>query len=194
MKKRPDMQVVGAKIYRLRREKGLCIVDFARELEQPLWLVMLLESAHMPRSKRLIDLLPDSAIETLLREIREVYGVSNRWLTTRYQSPKHPPLPGEEQPLDPLMYLPVTLSSSDFMSLLDHMLALMTPGPNRLTATESMLREITAGLLTLFQLQQALLRQDGCDALAQQEHQHLQLLIQQRLDQLTPGATPDQAA
>ncbi len=41
MAKRPDMQVVGGKIAHLRREKGLCAAAFAREIEQPTWLVML---------------------------------------------------------------------------------------------------------------------------------------------------------
>ncbi len=48
MAKRPDMQVVGEKIARLRRAKGLCAAAFAREIDQPAWLITRHPSSTHP--------------------------------------------------------------------------------------------------------------------------------------------------
>ena len=180
MAKRPDMQVVGAKIAHLRREKGLCAAAFAREIEQPVWLIMLLESAHMEQSKQLIDLLPDSAIEEFLREIREVYGVSERWLTTRYQSPKHPPLPDAE-PVPTPMLLPVCISPEDTMAVLDDMMALAQPDPRNLLQNESLFRQSLKAVVRLHQLQLAQLKQNGQAELAEQHRQCFKQLQEERI-------------
>ena len=185
MKKRPNMEVVGGKIARLRREKELCIVTFAREIEQPVWLLMLLENAHDAQCRHLIDLLPDGLIENLLREVREVYGVSERWLTTRYQSSKQPPLPEPELPAAPLLYLPISLSAADFISLLDGFINLALPADP--LEVNSVCRQLTNDVVALYHLQQALLREAGCSALAQEQQQKLQALFQQRLAALTPA-------
>ena len=124
MAKRPDMQLVGAKNSHLRRENGLCAAAFTREIDLPLWLVMLLESTHTEQAQQLFGLLPDTAFNDLLRDILEVYGVSMRWLTTRYQSPQHPPLQEEVTPVEPLM-LPICLTPDDSIDLLDDMLKLV---------------------------------------------------------------------
>lgn len=180
MAKRPDMQVVGAKIAHLRREKGLCAAAFAREIEQPVWLIMLLESAHMEQSKQLIDLLPDSVIEELLREIREVYGVSDRWLTTRYQSPKHPPLPDTEPGLAPLL-LPITICPEDTMAFLDDLMALALPDPRNLLQNDSFFRQSLKAVTMLQQLQLAQLKQSGQAELAEQHRQRFKQLREERI-------------
>ncbi len=180
MAKRPDMQVVGAKIAHLRREKGLCVAAFARELEQPSWLIMLLESAHMEQSKRLIDLLPDSVIEELLREIREVYGVTQRWLTTRYQSPKHPPLP-ENEPLPEPLLLPIRVTPEDAMAFLDDLMALALPNPSSLLQNDSFFRQSTKAVSMLYQLQLAQLQKNGQEELAKHRRQQFKQLLNQRV-------------
>lgn len=179
MAKRPNMQVVGAKIAHLRREKGLCVAAFAREIEQPAWLIMLLESAHMEQSKQLIDLLPDSVIEELLREIREAYGVSHRWLTTRYQSPKHPALSADESCPLPLL-LPVAISPEDAMACLDDLMALTMPDPRCLLQHETFFLQCIKNVALLHQLHLAQLRQCGHDALADQHRQQFKQLLDQR--------------
>ena len=180
MAKRPDMQVVGAKIAHLRREKGLCAAAFARELEQPFWLVMLLESAHMEQSKQLIDLLPDTVIEDFLQEIREVYGVSKRWLTTRYQSPQHPPLPDVETVTAPV-FLPVTIYPEDTMAFLDDLMALVLPDPRNLLQNDSFFRQSLKAVTMLQQLQLAQLKQSGQAELAEQHRQRFKQLRKERI-------------
>ena len=180
MTKRPDMQVVGAKIAHLRREKGLCAAAFAREIEQPLWLIMLLESAHMEQSKQLIDLLPDSVIEELLREIREVCGVSDRWLTTRYQSPKHPVLPDAEPSPTPLL-LPVVFSPEDTLSVLDDLMALALPNPRNMLQNNSFFRQSLKAVMMLHQLQVAQLQKNGQEELAEQHRQRFKQLREERV-------------
>ena len=180
MAKRPDMQVVGAKIAHLRREKGLCAAAFAREIEQPVWLIMLLESAHMEQSKQLIDLLPDSAIEEFLREIREVYGVSERWLTTRYQSPKHPPLPDTEPAPAPLL-LPITIYPEDTMAFLDDLMALALPNPRSMLQNDSFFRQSLKAVMMLHQLQVAQLQKNGQEELAEQHRQRFKQLREERV-------------
>ena len=180
MAKRPDMQVVGAKIAHLRREKGLCAAAFAREIEQPVWLVMLLESAHMEQSKQLIDLLPDSVIEEILREIREVYGVSDRWLTTRYQSPRHPPLPDTEPAPAPLL-LSITICPEDTMAFLDDLMALALPDPRNLLQNDSFFRQSLKAVTMLQQLQLAQLKQSGLAELAEQHRQRFKQLRDERV-------------
>ncbi len=174
------MQVVGAKIARLRREKGLCAAAFAREIEQPAWLIMLLESAHMEQSKQLIDLLPASVIEELLREIREAYGVSHRWLTTRHQSPRHPPLPDVEPAPEPLL-LPITICPEDTLSVLDDLMALALPDPRNLLQNGSFFRQNLKAVMMLHQLQLAQLKQNGQAELAEQHHQQFKQLLDQRI-------------
>lgn len=180
MAKRPDMQVVGAKIAHLRREKGLCAAAFAREIEQPVWLIMLLESAHMEQSKQLIDLLPDSVIEELLREIREAYGVSHRWLTTRYQSPRHPVLPDAEPSPTPIL-LPVVISPEDTPSVLDDLMALVMPDPRNLLQNDSFFRQSLKAVTMLQQLQLAQLKQSGQAELAEQHRQRFKQLREERI-------------
>lgn len=180
MAKRPDMQVVGSKIAHLRREKGLCAAAFAREIEQPVWLIMLLECAHMEQSKQLIDLLPDSVIEELLREIREAYGVSQRWLTTRYQSPKHPPLPDTEPSPTPLL-LPITICPEDTMAFLDDLMALVMPDPRNLLQNDSFFRQSLKAVMMLQQLQLAQLKQSGQAELAEQHRQRFKQLRDERV-------------
>ena len=180
MAKRPNMQVVGAKIAHLRREKGLCAAAFARELEQPVWLVMLLESAHMEQSKQLIDLLPDTVIEDFLREIREVYGVSERWLTTRYQSPQHPPLPDAESISAPV-FLPVTIYPEDTMAFLDDLMELARPDPRNLLQNESFFRQSLKAVMMLHQLQLAQLKQSGQSVLAERHRQRFKQLREERI-------------
>ena len=180
MAKRPDMQVVGAKIAHLRREKGLCAAAFAREIEQPVWLIMLLESAHMEQSKQLIDLLPDSVIEELLREIREAYGVSHRWLTTRYQSPRHPVLPDAE--LSPTsLLLPISIFPEDTMAFLDDLMALALPNPRNLLQNDSFFRQSLKAVTMLHQLQLAQLNQSGQAELAEQHRQRFKQLREERV-------------
>ncbi len=180
MTKRPDMQVVGAKIAHLRREKGLCTAAFARELEQPVWLIMLLESAHMEQSKQLIDLLPDSVIEDFLREIREAYGVSHRWLTTRYQSPLHPPL-SDTDPTPVPMLLPTTIYPEDTMAFLDDLMALALPDPCNLLQNNSFFRQSLKAVTMLQQLQLAQLKQSGQAELAEQHRQRFKQLREERI-------------
>ena len=180
MAKRPDMQVVGTKIAHLRREKGLCAAAFAREIEQPVWLIMLLESAHMEQSKKLIDLLPDSVIEEFLREIREAYGVSQRWLTTRYQSPKHPVLPDAEPSPTPLL-LPVVFSPEDTLSVLDDLMALALPNPRNMLQNDSFFRQSLKAVMMLHQLQVAQLQKNGQEELAEQHRQRFKQLREERV-------------
>ena len=180
MAKRPDMQVVGSKIAHLRREKGLCAAAFAREIEQPTWLVMLLESAHTEQSKQLIDLLPDAVIEDLLREIREVYGVSHYWLTTRYQSPKHPPLPHPESTPEPML-LPIAFTPEDAMAFLDCLMGLAFPKASDLLQHDSLLRQSIKSVAMLIKLQVAHLKQNGQIALAEQFNQQINALLDQHL-------------
>lgn len=180
MAKRPDMQVVGAKIAHLRREKGLCAAAFAREIEQPVWLIMLLESAHMEQSKQLIDLLPDSVIEELLREIREAYGVSHRWLTTRYQSPKHPVLPDAEPSPTPIL-LPVVFSPEDTLSVLDDLMALALPNPRNMLQNNSFFRQSLKAVMMLHQLQVAQLQKNWQEELAEQHRQRFKQLREERV-------------
>lgn len=180
MAKRPDMQVVGAKIAHLRREKGLCAAAFAREIEQPVWLIMLLESAHMEQSKQLIDLLPDSVIDDFLREIREAYGVSHRWLTTRYQSPRHPPLPDTEPAPAPLL-LPITISPEDTMAFLDDLMALVMPDPRNLLQNDSFFRLSLKAVMMLHQLQVAQLQKNGQEELAEKHRQRFKQLREERI-------------
>lgn len=180
MAKRPDMQVVGAKIAHLRREKGLCAAAFAREIEQPVWLIMLLESAHMEQSKQLIDLLPGSVIEELLREIREAYGVSHRWLTTRYQSPRHPVLPDAEPSPTPIL-LPVVISPEDTLSVLDDLMALALPNPRNMLQNDSFFRQSLKAVMMLHQLQLAQLQKNGQEELAEQHRQRFKQLREERV-------------
>ena len=180
MAKRPDMQVVGAKIAHLRREKGLCAAAFAREIEQPVWLIMLLESAHMEQSKQLIDLLPDSVIEELLREIRKAYKVSDGWSTTPYQSPMHPPLSDTEPTPVPLL-LPITICPEDTMAFLDDLMALVLPDPRNLLQNDSFFRQSLKAVTMLQQLQLAQLKQSGQAELAEQHRQRFKQLREERI-------------
>lgn len=178
MAKRPDMQVVGAKVAHLRREKGLCAAAFSRELEQPVWLVMLLESAHMEQSKQLIDLLPDSVIEDFLREIREVYGVSERWLTTRYQSPKHPPLQDAE-PFPAPLFLPIVITPEDVISFLDNLMELALSDSRFLLQDGILFRTSLKTVSMLHNLQVEHLVQSGNHALAAHHRQQFKQLLEQ---------------
>lgn len=179
MTKRPDMQVVGAKIAHLRREKGLCAAAFAREIDQPTWLIMLLESAHMEHSMRLIDLLPDSLIEECLQDIHETFGVGYRWLTTRYQSPKHPPLP-EDPPLPEPLMLPIFLTPEDVMAFVDMLTALALPNPHILIQHDKYFLQSIKSVSLLHQLYQAQLRKNGHAELADQRQQQFNQLLDER--------------
>lgn len=180
MAKRPDMQVVGEKISRLRREKGLCAAAFAREIEQPLWLVMLLESAHTEQAQQLLDLLPDSVFDKLLRDIREVYGMSQHWLTTRYQSPRHPPQQEEVTPIEPLM-LSFCLTPDDAIDLLDDLLKLVLLPSTSALHRDSYIRRSIKSISLLYHLQLAALQQHNGDALASQHRRQFNELLHQRI-------------
>lgn len=180
MTKRPDMQVLGAKLYHLRREKGLCAAAFAREIEQPAWLIMLLESAHMEQSKQLLDQLPDSVIEELLQAIREIYGVGDYWLTTRYQSPKHPPQEADGPAPEPL-YLPVLITPEDAMTFLDDLMSLAFPTPRDLLQNTRYFRTRINGLSMLFQLHMTQLKTHGHTDLADQHYRQFRELLDQRM-------------
>ena len=180
MAKRPDMQVVGSKIAHLRREKGLCAAAFAREIEQPTWLIMLLESAHMEQSMKLIDLLPDSVIDELLREIHEVYGVSHYWLTTRYQSPKHPVLSDIETSPLPIL-LPVVISPDDTLSVLDDLMALAVLNPRKTLQNDSFFQRSLKAVMMLHQLQLAQLQKSGQAELAEQHRRRFKQLREERI-------------
>lgn len=184
MQKRPDMQIVGAKIAHLRREKGMCIAAFARELEQPAWLISLVENAHDERSASLIELLPDSVIEELLREIHEVFGVSYYWLTTRYQSPKHPPLTYDSFPPKPMMYLPISVDPEDAIALLDDILTLTLSTSNLSSERECIFRHTVITVTKLFQLQLAALEHEGHPELAQLMRHKYQQMLQERIKHL----------
>lgn len=182
MTERPDMQVVGEQIAHLRRERGLCAAAFAREIDRPAWLIMLLESAHMEQSKQLIDLLPDSIIRKLLQDIREIYGVSQRRLTTRYQPANRPPLPKDDPNTEPML-IPINLSPDDAIAFLENLMSLVRPTPNVLQQNESFFRANIRTVSMLFNLQLAHLRTNGHAALAEQHHQRFQQLLNQRISQ-----------
>lgn len=182
MTKRPDMQVVGEQIAHLRREKGLCAAAFARELDQPAWLIMLLESAHLEQSKQLIDLLPDSIIHKLLREIQETYGVSNRRLTTRFQLSKRPPLPKDDPCTEPML-LPIIFTPEDAMTCLENLITLAHPTPEVLLQNEAFFRTSIQTVSMLFNLQIAHLRENNHGELADQYHHNFQQLLNQRITQ-----------
>jgi len=180
MAKRPDMQVVGSKIAHLRREKGMCVAAFAGELEQPDWVIMLFESAHMEQSMKLIELFPDSVIEELLQDIQEIFGVSRRWLTTRCQSPKHPVLPDVE-PSPTLLYLPVAISPEDTLFVLDDLMALVRPNSDSMLQNERFFRQRIKSVMMLHQLQWAQLQKNGQEALAGQQRQRFKKLREERI-------------
>lgn len=182
MTERPDMQVVGEQIAHLRREKGLCAAAFAREIDRPVWLIMLLESAHMEQSKQLIDLLPDSIIRKLLQDIRETYGVSNRHLTTRFHPSNRPPLPKDDPCTEPML-LPISFSPEDAITCLDNLMALVRPMPGFLLQNEEFFHASIQTVSMLFNLQLAQLRTNGHAALAEQQHQRFQQLLNQRISQ-----------
>lgn len=182
MTKRPDMQVVGEQIAQLRRERGLCAAAFAREIDWPFWLIMLLESAHTEQSKQLISLLPDSIIHKLLRDIRETYGVSNRRLTTHAQPSNLPPLPKDAPCTEPML-LPISFSPEDAITCLENLMALVSPTPEVLLQHEGFFHASIQTVSMLFNLQLAHLRTNGHDALAEQHHQHFQQLLNQRITQ-----------
>lgn len=182
MTERPDMQVVGEQIAHLRREKGLCAAAFAREIDRPAWLIMLLESAHMEQSKQLIDLLPDSIIRKLLQDIRETYGVSNRHLTTRFHPSNRPPLPKDDPCTEPML-LPISFSPEDAITCLDNLMALVRPMPGFLLQNEEFFHASIQTVSMLFNLQLAQLRTNGHTALAEQQHQRFQQLLNQRISQ-----------
>ena len=180
MAKRPDMQVVGEKIAHLRREEGLCAAAFAREIEQPTWLVMLLESAHMEKSKRLIDLLPDLVIDKLLQKIHVVFDVSRYWLTTRYQSPKHPPLPNPEPALEPVL-LPIAFTPEDAMAFLECLMSLVMPDSRCLLQYDSLFHQSLTAISMLFNLQVAQMKQNGQVEQAERMNQRFRELLAQHI-------------
>ena len=180
MAKRPDMQVVGGKLVHLRREKGLCAAAFAREIEQPLWLIMLLESAHMEQSRQLLDLVPDSIIDEVLQEIREVYGVSQRWLTTRYQSPQHPQI-ADAEPLPQPIFLPMAITPADAMTFLDDLMSLVMPETRSRISHDSFFRQSIRTVSLLYQMQLSYLQRNGHEALASEHRQQFQQLLDQRI-------------
>ena len=180
MTKRPDMQVVGVKIAQLRREKGLCAAAFARELEQPYWLVMLLESAHMEQSKRLIDLLPDSVIEDFLRDICAVYEVSYRWLTAWDPSTKLPP--NDDKALEPV-FLPVFMSPEDAVTFMDSLMELCITVPQYTLDDPCCIRQDIYTITHLFNLQTAQLRAHGHPDLAKRQRQQFRQLLREHIVQ-----------
>ena len=180
MTKRPDMQVVGAKIVQLRREKGLCAAAFARELEQPYWLVMLLESAHMEQSNRLIDLLPDSVIEDFLRDVCAVYEVSHRWLTTRDPASKLPP--NDDNALEPV-FLPVFISPDDAVTFMDSLMELSIAVPKYTLDYPCRIRQDIYTITHLFNLQTAQLCAHGHPDLAKRQRQQFRQLLREHIVQ-----------
>jgi len=119
-------------------------------------------------------------IEEFLREIREAYGVSHRWLTTRYQSPRHPPLPDTESSPAPLL-LPITICPEDTMAFLDDLMALVLPDPRNLLQNDSFFRQSLKAVTMLQQLQVAQLQKNGQEELAEQHRQRFKQLRKKRV-------------
>lgn len=180
MHKRPNMQIVGAKVNQLRREQGLSVYAFARRLAQPVWLISLVELASTENASSLIDLIPDSSIEKLLQEITAVFDVSYCWLTTRRKSPRHPELPAEKP--SPVMYLPVALSPEDVVGMLDATLELSVPDSTGNQAWLSLCQQSITTITMLFELQLAVLRQNGQDDLARHQKAQCNELLRQRIE------------
>ena len=172
------MKVAGAKIAQLRREQNMCVAEFARQIEQPIWLVILAENGHIDYIQELLDLLPDHVIETLLRQIIEVFGVSPRWLTTRYQSPKHPPLPEDQNPQLPLLYLPIIICAEDVIHYIYDMLSFIQLRNPDDIETISIAGQGIHSVVLLFNLLMSLLKKNGFDVVAAEEHEQLQTLLQ----------------
>lgn len=176
------MQTVGAKIAQLRREQGLSVFGLARQLEQPVWLISLVECAHTENSCRLIDQLPDSVIERLLEEIQETFGVSYRWLTTRRKSSKHPEISADVPSQEPVLFLPVTMSPEDVVDILDATLELSVAATTEHQEWQKLCQQSITTITMLFELQLAALRQNGQDDLARLQRTQCNKLLRQRIE------------
>ena len=131
---------------------------------------------------RLIDLLPDSLIKDCLREIHETFDVSYRWLTTRYQSPKHPPL-SEDMPAAEPMLLPVVVTPEDVMSCLDTLTELALPDPRILFQHDKYFLQSIKNASLLHRLYQAQLRKTGHADLADRRQRQFNQLLDERVAQ-----------
>ena len=179
MIERPDMTITGMRIRQLRQERGMCVAEFARQTNQPLWLVMLAENAHIPCVREQLDLLPNRVIDTMLQEIVDAFGVTRSWLTTC----DAPPQP-EEQPQPPVLLLPISLEAEDVVHVIDDMLTLVIQGG---TADDFLYQSALSAML-LYRLQLTLQQQSRSGAWAAGEQERLRQLIQARIEALMPPA------
>lgn len=176
---RPDMTIVGKRIRQLRRERGLCVAEFARQTMQPVWLTMLVENAHPGCAHEPVDLLPIPAIDEMLRKIENTFGVTRSWLTTCNQFC----LP-EEEPQPPVLLLPIFLEPEDVVHCIDDILAWASPGNH----ADDLSYQCTASLMLLYQLQLILQQQSKSRAWAAGKRDRLHQLIQARIEALMAPA------
>ncbi|MBQ2978206.1 MAG: hypothetical protein IJE17_12025, partial [Clostridia bacterium] len=106
--------------------------------------------------------------------------VSHRWLTTRYQSPKHPVLPDAATSPTPIL-LPVVISPEDTLSVLDDLMALALPNPRSMLQNDSFFRQSLKAVMMLHQLQVAQLQKNGQEELAEQHRQRFKQLREERV-------------
>ena len=143
MQTRPNMQIVGENIAQLRREKNLSTYAFARALQQPMWLIALVETAYSEHSKQLLDQLPASVVDMLFKGIQRVFGISVSRLTTSIWSQKLPSTQQNTARLEPLL-LPVAFTPEDAIDSLDELVKLVSSG-------SSNGQELSIGLYQHFQ-------------------------------------------
>ena len=183
-RKRPDLRIVGRKIAQLRREKGLCMYDFAFEAGQPAWMMMLMENLEAQSSMELASLIPDCVVEEMVREICRAFCVSRRWLTTDLQSPEHPPLPDDGAPKPHVMYLPIMITADDVMHCIDDLLRMAVTGAGSRFGIESMIRQEISSVTQLHQLLTAYEKQNGSEVWSAQERERVRGLLRSRLEAL----------
>lgn len=176
---RPDMMIIGKRIRQLRRERGMYVAEFARQIKQPVWLVMLVENAHTECAREPVELLPIHVVDKMLQEIENNFGVTRSWLTTCDQFS----LP-EEQPQPPVLLLPISLEPEDVMHCIDDILSLASSGNH----ADDLTYQSIVSLMLLYRLQLTLQQQSKSRAWATGERERLHQLIQARIEALMSPA------
>ena len=193
---RPDRHIIGSNIAYLRKRQRQSVTTFAQNIGQPVWMIMLLEDCATEQSAELVDLLPNSSIDSMLTTISQTYGISYQWLTTPHpELENHPRQNSNYRPEK--FYLPIALTPVDVVVHLDGFMQLALSQPAVLDQNYDFIQHHMRTIIMLFRLQLSCMEQHNRSVAAEQTRQRLRRLLKHRferwkreLEQLQNGSTP----
>lgn len=156
-----DLRALGAELRELRRAKGMSTVRFASELDEPVWLIDVIEHSDDELSRNLCSLLPKRELEAVQRAIQRLQSAGR---VPRADTRGGKSAPSEEQ----TFYLPVTISHDGLMDAMDLLMLFASDAAENDAVRQRALRQGIKSLGLLLWLQHMQYKRSGNEKKARQ--------------------------